>query len=364
MAELIKTITDKGLFEKLFYRFFMKGEVFLKTKSGDLKTKFLGYTNGMAALSIPFIKNMYEQCLIFTRSEQYTVYVHLKLMEKQEDDSYIFMPIKFQVISAARREDRKMLELGGTGKSVIYVTNIISDFIIQNSLAMDLKKVDRVKEIIKFDAEKQFRSVKIYFANEGMTDSRMKFFYEKKEPLLMPDITRKDTAKSEQDFNFYINNFYSKDHHLANRKQLISEIAVPILFKGKIPYGYVQVNHTTQMGESSMTMVKRMAVLVEELFNKYKLFPVNSERLIISDVSKNGVAIVFRERRFIRYFKENSYVYFDLVLPGNKKSSCLGVVRNIGILESKIIKIGCEITEMDALSEVNYDEYLASLGMS
>ena len=52
MAELIKTITDKSLFEKIFYKFFFKNNVFLKTKSGDLKIDFFGYTDGMAALKI------------------------------------------------------------------------------------------------------------------------------------------------------------------------------------------------------------------------------------------------------------------------------------------------------------------------
>ncbi|HDP80379.1 MAG TPA: hypothetical protein ENN21_06005 [Spirochaetes bacterium] len=363
MAQIIKTITDKGLFDKIFYKFFMSGDVFLKTKNGDLKTKFLGYTDGMAALNIPFVKNMYDQCLVFTRSEQYTVYVHLKLMEKQEDDSYIFIPVKFQIISVARKEDRKIVDIGGSGKSVIFATNVLSDFIIQNSLAMEMKKVDRVKEIVKFDAEKQFKQVKIYFSNEGMSDPRMKHFYESKTPFIIPDVTKKETVKSEEEYNFYVNNIYGKDYSLSNRKQLISEVSVPILFKTKIPYGYIQVNHSTQLGDPAMVTVKRMAMLVEELFNKYKLFPVNTDRLIISDVSKRGIGIVFRERRFIRYFKENSYVYFDIMLPDNKRASCLGMVRNIGILDSKIIKVGSELLEMDALSEVNYDEYLESIGI-
>ena len=56
---------------------------------------------------------MYESCLIFTRNESYTIYANLKLVEKQEDDSYIFIPIKFQIISTMRREDRKIVDIGG-----------------------------------------------------------------------------------------------------------------------------------------------------------------------------------------------------------------------------------------------------------
>lgn len=364
MAELIKTITDKSLFEKIFYKFFLKKDVFLKTKNGDLKIEFFGYTDGMAALRIPYVKNMYENCLIFTRSESYTIYANLKLVEKQEDDSYIFIPVKFQIISAVRREDRKIVDIGGEGKNIIYITNMISDFIIQNSLAMESKKVDHVKEIVRFDLEKQFKHVKIFFCNEGMTDVRMKYFYENKTPYLIHDINRKEAAKDKALFNYYLNNIYGKDYHLINRKNLISEVSVPVLYKARIPYGYIQCNGAAPLSESALLIVKRMAIVVEELFNKYKIFPVTDERLLISDVSKKGIGIVFKERRFIRYFKENSYVYFDLNLPDNKRASCLSVIRNIVIMENKVIKVGCEIRELDALGEVNYDEYLESLGLA
>ncbi len=364
MAELIKTITDREVFEKIFYKFFLNSNVFLKTKSGDLKIQFFGYTDGMVALRIPFVKNMFENCLIFTRNVNVTIYSHLKLIEKQADESYIFSPVKFQVISVARREDRKIVELGGQGKNVLYVTNIISDFLIQNTLAMENKRVDSVKEMVRFDLEKQFKMVKIYFCNEGLSDARMRHFLEKKAPILIPDINKKEAGRDEALFNLYLNEIYPRDHHLVNRKQLISEVSVPILYKAKIPYGYIQGNSETVLTESALTVVKRMAIVVEELFAKYRLFPASEERLLVSDVSRSGLGIVFKERRFIRFFKENSLVYFDVMLPDNKKSSVLANVRNIGIMESKIIKIGCEIKELDSLGEVNYEEYLKSLGLS
>ena len=363
MPDLIKTITDRGLFEDIFYKFFLNRDVFLKTSSGDLKIQFFGYTDGMAALKIPFIKKMYDTCIVFARRENHTLYAHLKFIEKQEEDIYIFTPIQFQVISAARKDPRKTVDIGGDGKQVIYVGNLISDFIIQNSLAMENKKVDHVKEIIRFDLEKQFKMVKVYFCNEGMGDVRMKFFYDEKKTIMIPDLNKKEAAKDDTFFKFYINNIYARDYHLINRKNVVSEVSVPVLYKTKIPYGYIQVNNFTPLTESALHIVKRMAIVVEELFAKYKVFPVSDERLLVSDVSRRGLGIVFRERRYIRYFKENNYVYFDIILPAGKKASCLAMVKNIGILENKIIKIGCEIKEIDALSEVNYEEYLESLGL-
>ncbi len=359
MAELIKTITDKSLFEKIFYKFFFKNNVFLKTKSGDLKIEFFGYTDGMAALKIPYLKNMYESCLIFTRNESYTIYANLKLVEKQEDDSYIFIPVKFQIISAMRREDRKIVDIGGQGKNIIYVTSVISDFIIQNSLAMESKKVDHVKEIVRFDLEKQFKQVRIFFCNEGMTDIRMKYFYENKTPFLVSDINKKELAKDEALFNYYINNIYGKDYQLINRKNLVSEVSVPILYKARIPYGYIQCNGAAPLSESALLIVKRMAIVVEELFNKYN-FPVSDERLRSRTFRKRAwesssgapVHPVFQGEQ-LRLFRPQP--------ARQQKDRVPGVIRNIGIMENKIIKVGCEIRELDALGEVNYEEYLDSL---
>jgi len=364
MPDLIKTITEKNQFENIFYKFFFKNNIFLKTKNGDLKIEFLGYTDGLVAFKVPFIKNMTDTCLILTRTQEYTIYANLKFVEKQEDNAHIFIPIRFQVISAVRREDRKSVEISGEDKRIIYISRVISDFIIQNSLAMESKRVDDVKETVRFYLSKQFKHIKIYFCNEGMSDPRMKYFYDNKKPLLIYNINKTAATKDEEQYNFFINEIYSKDYYLINRKNLISEISVPVLYKTKIPYGYIQVNNDSVMNDSAFTFVKKMAIVVEEQFAKYKVFPVSEEKLLISDVSKTGLGIVFRERRMVRYFKEGSFAYFDIILPDNKKASCLAKIRSIGILDNKVIKVGCEITDMDALSEVNYEEFVESFGLT
>jgi hypothetical protein len=96
----------------------------------------------------------------------------------------------------------------------------------------------------------------------------------------------------------------------------------------------------------------------DEIINRTKFFPVSEEKLLVADMSKNGLGVVFKDRRFIRYFKERCQVFFDLILPEEKKAAIHAEIRNIVLMENKIIKIGCEIKEMDALSEVNYEEFL------
>ena len=112
-----------------------------------------------------------------------------------------------------------------------------------------------------------------------------------------------------------------------------------------------------------MSIVKRMAVIVEQLLQKNKVFLKTEEKLIVSDVSKRGIGVVFKDKRFFRYFEENSLVYFDLLLPDNKKVNILSIVQNISAMGTNAFKIGCEIKDIDALSEVYYDEFLESIGI-
>ena len=74
-----------------------------------------------------------------------------------------------------------------------------------------------------------------------------------------------------------------------------------------------------------------------------------------------GFGILLKEKKMIRNFKENCNVYADMHLPDDKKVSILATVQNINILENNTVNIGCRIVDIDALSEVYYEEYINSL---
>ncbi|MBN2040703.1 MAG: hypothetical protein JW864_11705 [Spirochaetes bacterium] len=361
MPSQIKTINDRASIDRVFAGFFTKGNVFLRTKSGDLKIQFLGYTEGIAAFKIPFVKNIPEKNILSTRHEQSTINALVKFHEKQEDNVFLFLINQLQVIYRSRGEERKSVDSSyGKDKIVVFITNLISYSIIQNSLSLDMKKIERIREAVAGEISQAFNFIKITFCNEGKGDVRMNYFFKNKEPISIPNIKDKEAGKTDPNFNFYINNIYSRDYQLQAKKNLVSEISVPLLYKTKLPYGYIQVNNSSPSTNSMLTIVKKFAALIDNLMNKEQVFPRFTDKLIVSNISRNGLGIVFRERKFIRYFKENNYIYFDLLLPNEKTAAILAIVRNITLMDNKIILIGCSIEEMDALSEVNYEEFLDS----
>ena len=361
MAGTIKTITDKDQFKGILESYFNRKIVYLKTKSGDLNIHYLGYSEGNAAFRIPRVKNCPDIILIFSRHGDSTIYATLKYIENNED-TFIFIPVKFQIISQERKETRTAVAGEGSDKSVLFISNVMSDFQIQNSFMGNDKKLDNIKESLKYDLKAKFERIRIVFLNEAISDPRMKHIQEHASPLFIPDMSEKPEEKHEKDFNYYINEIYAKDFKLNKDKDFISEVMVPILYRTIIPYGYIQVNNRRPMTEGYLAVIKRMAIVVGEYFKKENLFQPVKERFLVSDLSQRGLSIVFRDRRITRYFRQGSLVSFDMMLPTSKKVITGAIVRNVTFNDNGIIKIGFEIKNIDALSQVNYEEYLENMG--
>jgi hypothetical protein len=288
------------------------------------------------------------------------IYSYLRFIEKQEDNIFIFAPTKFQIITSSRSEERNNLD-DVNGKRLVFVTNIISDFIIENTLVQRMKKIDRIKEQIFDEMENAFDYMKLYLRNEVTGDPRMKYFLSHRNPIFISDFSKKGAGGDEKFFKFYIDDVYSRDHQLQKRKEILSEISVPFLYQAKMPYGYLQVNGKAPFADVTLASVKKFAAYVDELFKKENIFSKSSDKFIVNSLSKNGFGIVFKDRKYIRYFKSDSMVYLDMIFPGNKRASILVVVKHISILPNKTIAVGFEIKELDAIGEINYDEFIGSL---
>jgi len=362
MDNIIKTVSDRSQFELLFNNFFVGREIFLKTSTGNLKVQFLGYSDEHAGFRVPSVKNLPEKVTVYTRHKTNTIYASLKLFDVKED-TFIFIPEKFQIIAEARKEDRKLVGAEGGQKNVLYIRNIISDTVIKNAIQMNAKKMEKIIEIATFDLQKQFGNIKIYFITQSKNDIRIKFMQEKKDSIFIQDLNSQPEEEDADHYNYYINNIYSKDSSLSRGHKYISEATAPILHKNVILYGYVQVNNTTAMTDGLLEVVKRMAIIMDQLCLKHNVFAPIQTKFLVSDISKSGLGIVFKERKLISYFRKDSLISFESMLPTQKRAVMAAVVRNITILEGGIIKVGLEVTDMDETSQAHVMEYLQSMGI-
>lgn len=357
------TVTDVKQFSKICNRFFQNNKVFIKTGTGNLEIKYIDYFDGIMVFEIPDHQNISENNIFFSRSGENTVYAHGAFYAKEEMDRFLFRISKFQMVKKVRSEERKTINERGKGgekkTEPVYVTSVVSDFIISNALSYQYKKIGEVKDSILPEIEKLFDNVKIFVCYEDLRNSRMKFFQNNREIIFIPDVSDKNI--NDKMLNHYISNIYNRDFSLRNKEQYRSEIVIPFLYKMKLPFGYIQVNHREELRESSLSILKKVAMRITTMFSKKGIFPEFKDRFIVRNVAKNGFGIIINDKKLIRSFKEGCNVYLDMLLPGDKKVSILASVKNINILENRTINIGFQIVDIDALSEVYYEEYIDSI---
>ncbi len=361
-------ITDQALFKEIFHKYFLEVPNYIRVKDDNIKVQFAGYADGVASFKIvngeeAKAVNVKDKCLAYSRKEDTTVFSYMDFIEKDGEDVFLFRPIKMQTVGNLRKEPRKTID---SDKKKLFITNSISDFVLENSLTIAANKLDKIKDKLKDDLVKVFEEIKIHFLSDTKYDSRMKFFSEENRmPILVSNFKERPDDKYQKIYDMFIRDIHKKDRNLKIKDYLISEITVPVLYKMKIPFGYIQVNSRKPLTEKDMTIVKRLASIVEVLLDKHKVFPKSEEKILVADLSKRGIGLAFEisRRKLVRHFKENCLVYFDLPLPNGNKVNILASVRYVKIIDSKIVKVGCQIKDIDALSEVNYDEYLESIGI-
>lgn len=359
MAETIQTISDESQFEELFNQYFMATEVFLKTKGNDMLIQFLGYHNGNVAFRIPRVKNLPDSVQVFSRHSLSTIYANLKVVENNED-TFIFIPLKFQIISDMRKGER--IDTGTSeNKAVIYISNIISEGMVKICLDANEKKVNHLKDIIDQDLKGMFERLRIVFIHETTIDVRMKYFLANPSPLYIRDMGEKTQTKGDENLKFYINEIHSRDFKLSGQSEFISEISIPIIYKDMIPYGYVQVNNSSPMNENHLALIKKVTMTVNEFFIKERIFAPVPDKFLVVNIAQTGIAVVFKDRRQIRYFVQNSRVVLDLMIPDNGNVTMGALVKNTIFEDNGIIKVGFEISNIEEASRASFDKFLETM---
>lgn len=352
-----ENITDTNRFEELFNKYFSKYNVFLKSSSMNIIVKYNKYENNILEIQSNESFEAADNSIIFARCEDKLICTNAKFLSMR-DNNYLFQPKNIEIIEIARKEERKKISGSDTEKKIIYITNIISDFILKEHLSYEKKKVEFIRDKLLSRLEKEYPYSKVFFLNEGKNDDRMKYFYQERKPIFISDI-KKDTLKDDETntYAFYKKMIFERDN-LLDWNKIISEISLPIFYKSLIPFGYVQVNSDKAFTEEDFNTFRKFGLSTSDFFTNNYIIKTSDDKIIVADLSKSGIGVVFKERTLIKHFKDDSYVFFNLVLPENRIASVLTIVRNINLIGKNIFRIGCEIVEIDALGQCHYDEYL------
>jgi hypothetical protein len=358
MISEVQTINDRSSFEGICRKFFSGRAVYLKHEDRNIQVTFLTYEKGLLCLSAPGGFLLSRENIIFTRIEKNIICAHATLA-KQEESTAFFNVSMIQIISSPRQDARETII--PEKDKIAFATNIISDHIIQRSLSSEKGKIETIRNSLSLREQLPFDCLKISFADTGYEDPRMQFFLRKGKILFIPTINPSVKDDREKMLDYYLGNIRNTDKFLKNNPQLISEISVPMLMHSKIPYGYIQANDRVPFHRNMVPIIKKIARHVEDLSMKSGILAACETPVPVTDISRNGLGIVFREKALLDYYRQNSYVALDIILPKTKKASILADVRHIDIMDNSIIKVGFQIRDMDETSRENFDRFLRAL---
>lgn len=356
----VKKITDRNIMYDYLKNVFVRKPVFLKTKDFNIETESFTFNeNGIVFKTSEQFQD--EVVNLYVRNGMELDLARAKIISSSAGD-YKCDVYEILIMNVPRKEQRAAVGGDNTPGQKIYISGIISDFTLKMNFEDNRKKITAFRDDFEEKLGKKYARAKIYIISEQKLDARMDYFSNEKKPYFIRDITEKPDENDEQ-HKYYVNVIYPENRD--QDKRLISEIAVPFLYKYMLPFGYLRVNGMKPLTDDDYSALKKTGMNISTYFTNDKTYIRSATDTIpITDISMTGFGVVFKERSLIKYFKENSCFIMTAFLPGNKSSTALSQVKNISIMKNGIYRVGCSIMNFDPIGEVNYMEYLESCGIS
>ena len=357
-SESVKHITDRNSLSELYSSLFMGRNVFLKSDGINIKVNFIKFNDGRIYLDIPVENYEVKRTAIYTRNLEEVAYSHI-IPTGMEEQYYVFETEGSQIFFAPRKEKRIQLEATPGKKTVI--SHLISNFVIKESFMKNQARIDWLRHEISGKISGKYDYIKVFFLGDKNTDDRMSWIMDDRESIFIHDINSdiKDEGNNTS-LSSYMQNIYYNDHELADGN-IISEVSVPLLYKMMMPFGYIQINQRSPLTEEDLFMIKRLALAYSESISKDNtLFSPSSDTITISDLSYNGLGMIFKEKSLAKHFREDALVIFTAYLPDNRNASILCRISNI-TLSDNWYRVGCRIENIDSEGEAHYTKFLQTI---
>lgn len=354
----VKKITDRNIIYDFLKKLFTRRPVFLKTGSLNIETTSFVFNEDGVIFTInePVAE---DNVNLYIRNGNELLIARAMIVSRSGPEHKCTVS-EMLLMNIPRKEERVNAAVSNEGGNV-YISNIISDFTLKENFEDNKRKILALKDDLEEKLGKKYDRVKVFAVSEQKNDLRMNYFLKERKPYFIKDVTQR--CDDDPQYKFYVNTIYAEEHE-ANRK-MISEIAVPFLYRYMMPFGYLRVNGHKALTDDDYSSIKKTGMSISTFFtNDKSIIKSSSDRIYITDLSMTGLGVIFKERIFIKHFREESLVIFTVFLPENKTSTVMCEVKNINILKNGIYRIGCSILNFDPIGEVNYTEYLESKGIS
>lgn len=364
-SEAVK-ITDKNQIYDIFHTRFKTGKIFIKTADINIQVESFSFDNGVIAISGPGDAYKVNSVIFYIRDSDEVVFSHAVLKSKDDNARLFYEPLDVQIVQIPRKEERKSVSSVEKHEDApVFISNIISDFTVNECLNLSRRKVDMIKDELLKKLQNTYPDSEIIFSGDKSTDPRMLYCKSKRKPYFIrniKDLDDQEKCNGDEDMKYY-KMYVQPRETLAQRTGNASEIAVPLLYKMMMPFGYIKVSNSKEFSDEDFSAIRKFGMSASTVYTNDKQIIISSDdKIAVTDLSMSGMGIFFKEKVLIKHFKENSLIIFTIYLSDKKQATVLCEVKNIALIKNYVYRIGCEIINIESLGEVYYSEYLDGLG--
>lgn len=349
-----KELTDLESIAKVINSLFGTNPVFVQIEQGDLPVKVVALRPQGLVVRFPKIAfSTRERKLSVVHNGHLFVGDFLYVGGDLAAGLEILKPLKMVIGPATRRAERITLPDGSIDS--VFVTNIINQIDVLKALGFSDKKIEAILHNYSTRLKQSFGYGNIYFSDK--LDNRLRLMISFDRPIFIPDRKEKESVP---------NDFFPFDEYLQILKvtkiqdRFISEICIPIKYKGYVPLGYVQILGETPFDIKSFNELNILVSSLKKEIIQTGIFQESKEICEVTDLSMHGLSFLHPPTRMMnRSFTPGSTVIFDLQFSHNVRNSFRAVIKNIKPTE-KLYRIGCQFHPSKAEEMKTLEDYLNS----
>jgi len=349
-----KELTDLESINKVVNSLFGIAPVTILTDQGELPVKIIALRPQGLVVRLPKITfNSRERKLSVIHNGHLIMGDFLFVGGDENSGLEILKPVRMLISPATRRAERITLPDGSIDS--VFVTNIINQVDVLKALGFDDKKTEAIMQSYLGKLKKTFGNGYIYFSDK--MDNRLRLMMSFDRPIYIPDRKDKDSTPSD---------LFPYEEYLQILKvtklqdKYISEICIPLKYKGYVPLGYIQILGEDILGVKAFNEMNILATSIKKEIIQTGIFQESKEICEVTDLSLQGLSFLHPPTRMMnRSFTAGATIIFDLQFSQNMRNSYRAVIKNIKPTE-KLFRLGCQFYPSRAEEMKSLEDYLES----
>jgi hypothetical protein len=344
-------ITDSASIEKVINLLFGRLPVYLYDSEGETPIKIISLKEkGLVVFNSKKVNDPYRMLGLTHNGTKFLI--QFKYLGGDDKGIEVLKPLKMSVAQAKREMDRIVLN----DKNIsLIVTNIINQNDISKAIGFEDKLVDKIVKEYSQRLFKKFKNVNICIS--ARMDGRMRLMHNYDQSIFV-----QNRFMDVHDHPGFLP-FAEYERLLAVTKlsdSYISEISIPIKYKGYSPLGYIQVNSDSNLGLDSYEVISKISASLTSDIISTGVFQESKEICEVNDLSSTGLSFLHPQSRiFSRSLTMGETIVFDLKLPGDVKIVCRGIIKNIKNTEV-MFRVGVQFYNNSAVCNEKLDSFLQS----